>query len=153
MSTIRSIIESNVSNIPFGYGHVVERAIAAVEADPTNPRAAITGVMQAQGLSGYSSYAEPVITALEEYLAEPTTEGFDRDRAAEVLRSYAERAGANMDEVETVLIEAGLVDEPVIEEPEAPFQEGGSDLAAMVRTLTEQVQALTAAAARHGVRI
>lgn len=77
---------------------------------------------------------------------EQASEGFDRERAAAVLRAYAQRAGADMDEVEDVLIEAGLVDRPM------PAASGDESSDGVLAALRAQVERLTEFARRHGFR-
>lgn len=88
-------------------------------------------------------------TQSEEQVSE--VEGFDRDRAAQVIRQAAESMGANMEAVEEVLIEAGLVDEPEPEVEEEPEADEPSNITEAIKAaVQEAVAPLVAFARRHG---
>lgn len=109
-------------------------------------RTSITAALADAGLSYYASQAEPVIAALEGR----------EDNIIARLRATAETYGLADGEIEGILIDCGLVEEPT---PEPVVAEGTQSIEAMIATLTEEVRTLsgrldTAAnqASRHGIR-
>jgi len=111
----------------------------------TNIRETVTTSLQSAGYGQYTSYAAPVIEALEQREAQ----------AVEVLTSYAEGQGLSFETIRPVLEEAGLV-EP-LPEPVGTVA-GGMDedslsLTAQVAHLANIVERLVQAAASRGLRI
>lgn len=109
-------------------------------------RNTITETLRSNGLSSYARSAEPVIAALEE-----------REQGAlDVIQQKGVALGATVEQIESILIEAGLV-EPT-PEPEVTNAEPQT-LEAMIASLTETVQGLvqrldsaSQQASRHGIR-
>jgi len=122
MSTTLEIIRSNARGIPTGYNRVIERAAAAVDAAPNRtPREVIEEVMRSEGLSGYMSYAAPVIAALEAQrnvqsigveVTAPVAEDTEREQITEKVREVLRSNGIREDEADTVLVESGLIPAP-----------------------------------------
>lgn len=85
---------------------------------------------RSRGITIPAQTAQRFLDSLQGQSTEPITgedteavEGFDRDAAAARLREFADSKGADMDEVEDVLIEVGLVDEPEPEPEDAEDDE------------------------------
>jgi len=113
----------------------------------TNIRETITTSLQSAGYGQYTSYAAPVIEALEQREAQ----------AVEVLTSYAVGQGLSFEQIRPVLEEAGLV-EPLPEPEPVGTVAGGMDedslsLTAQVAHLANIVERLVQAAASRGLRI
>lgn len=98
--------------------------------------------------NGYTQYrnigqrlAEAIRQASGTVVSGSTEGGFDRDRAAQVIEGAARNAGIDPEDVASVLIEAGLRDEPTDE-----VAADGNEVSAMRR----DIEALKAFARRHG---
>lgn len=75
---------------------------------------------------------------------------------AETIRARAAEAGISESDVENVLIETGLADEPEPETEETEAEVPASDFAALtaiVSNLVTSVEKIVAAAERQGIRI
>jgi hypothetical protein len=118
----------------------------------------IAGYAASRGVRIDTRTVEDFLAAVSSEPVAEQAEGFDREHAVNVLRNYAASKGANSDEVEGVLVEAGLVDPEPEPEPEAEVaSEGGlADIArrieASVNALTAKVESLTTFARRNGYR-
>lgn len=164
MSNITATIEQTVRDN--GYGQYLPRlngVVADIEVRMSRgeaPLQAVEGALRASGNQSYSFYAGPVVRALEalqpEQVAAPVEaetgdEGFDREYAAQVIRQAAETEGLNPEVVESVLVQAGLVDEPE-EEPEEENFSDEDDVLALLRSIDERINGLTEFARANGYR-
>lgn len=110
------------------------------------------------GIEGVNipSFARPQVDAAIGVIA-ADLEG-RAESIAEIIRARGIEAGLSESDVENVLIETGLADAPVVDEPEAQesLSEGERDvalLAAAVATLATTVEKIVAAAGRQGIQI
>ena len=153
-ATIRETVTSTMQAAGLGsYVRYADEVIRSLESDSSDPYRTIDEFITRNRYTQYRDagrrVAEAVAalggttmsgstTGMTEAEAVDTI-GFDRQRAAEVIRDAAHRADIDEDEVESVLIEAGLVD--------APTQAADSDEMAALR---QEVETLKTFARRHG---
>jgi hypothetical protein len=107
-----------------------------------NIREFITNALSNAGLGGYARRAEPVVVELEQR----------EEQIALTLAEFAQSKGMGQSEVYEVLANAGLPDLTPKPQDDQPSDGQGSDLAARVRNLEEQVTRLEALARRAGLR-
>lgn len=153
-TNVRDIVRQHTSAVPSGYGHVVEQAIVALEASNLPPRQVIESVLSDNGLTGYLSYAEPVIAALSEDGPEATvTDDFDKEQAAAVIRAFLiGEEDYTEGEVKALLVLAGIEEEepePEVTDEAVTEEESIGDIA---RRIEATVNGLVQFARQHGYR-
>jgi hypothetical protein len=155
-TNVREIVRQHTASVPSGYGHVVEQAIVALEASNLPPRQVIESVLSDNGLTGYLSYAEPVIAALSEDGPEATvTDDFDKEQAAAVIRAFLiGEEDYTEGEVKALLVLAGIEEEEPEPEPEVTDEAGVEEesIGDIARRIEATVNGLVQFARQHGYR-
>jgi hypothetical protein len=106
----------------------------------TNVRETILSALPREAQSGqYSQYVNAAVSAVERRDSE----------IADSIRQTATQAGVNREQVEAALRESGLVAQP--QAMAAPTGDGGSDLAAQVASLAQNVERLMGVARSRGL--
>lgn len=173
-TNVRSTVQSLATE--YGYGHRSNEIEAVANLVEQGQIGRVRSYLTALGVSSFT--ADRVQERLSQSFtgtAEPEvaeTEGFDRETAAHVIRTFIQEgfdsnAAGRYSEEETtaLLVLAGLEDEPEVEEPEVEEptaeteEEDVDSMSAVVRRIEEavsglaqKVEGLVSFAQRHGYR-
>lgn len=165
-TNVRSTVQSLASE--YGYGHRSNEIEAVANLVEQGQIGRVRSYLTALGVSSFT--ADRVQERLSQsFTGTAETEGFDRETAAHVIRTFIQEgfdsnADGRYSEEETtaLLVLAGLEDEPEpeVEEPTAETEEEDVDsMSAVVRRIEEavsglaqKVEGLVSFAQRHGYR-